>query len=305
MRKQLLSCLLCFMSILCYAHEDGNFVSSDLFASLQPGDKAALLMVHFGTTHDDTRALTIDAINQKAQEAFNNIEVREAWTSRIVIRRLKSRGINRLNPLEALKQLKADGYTHILIQSTNIIEGIEMESLRKDAESMRDDFKEIRIGNPLLYTPTDYETVIAAITNGKPKNEAIVLVGHGTYTPATAQYAMLDYMLKEKGFKNFFVGTIEGYPTFDSMLAQLNSQKTKTICLVPFMFVAGDHAKNDIADEWKTELEKKGYTVHTLLEGLGQNPAIQKIFIEHACFIAKHKKIDISDKKKAYAIAQD
>ena len=70
MRKHLLSFFLLVISLVCRAHDGENFVASDLFASLQPGDKAALLMVHFGTTHDDTRALTIDAINQKAKEAF-------------------------------------------------------------------------------------------------------------------------------------------------------------------------------------------------------------------------------------------
>lgn len=164
MRKHLLSFFLLVISLVCRAHDGENFVASDLFASLQPGDKAALLMVHFGTTHDDTRALTIDAINQKAKEAFKDVELREAWTSRIVMRRLKARGIEKLNPIEALEKLKADGYTHILIQSTNIIEGIEMESLRKDVAAMKSSFKEIRIGNPLLYTPEDYEAVIAAIT---------------------------------------------------------------------------------------------------------------------------------------------
>lgn len=49
-----------------------------MLASMKPGDKAALLMVHFGTTHDDTRALTIDAINAKAHEAFPDLEMREA-----------------------------------------------------------------------------------------------------------------------------------------------------------------------------------------------------------------------------------
>mgnify|MGYP002228090227 CR=1 FL=1 len=71
---------------------------------------------------------------------------------------------------------------------------------------------------------------------------------------------------------------------------------------MPFMFVAGDHAKNDIAGDWKEELEKKGYEVSVFMEGLGQNPDIQKIFIEHARFMAKHKMIDIVDKKKAYAV---
>ena len=61
---------------------------------------------------------------------------------------LKARGVEKLNPIEALEKLKTDGYTHVLIQSTNIIEGIEMESLRKDVATMKSSFKEIRIGNP-------------------------------------------------------------------------------------------------------------------------------------------------------------
>ena len=290
MRKHLLSFFLLVISLVCRAHDGENFVASDLFASLQPGDKAALLMVHFGTTHDDTRALTIDAINQKAKEAFKDVELREAWTSRIVMRRLKARGVEKLNPIEALEKLKTDGYTHVLIQSTNIIEGIEMESLRKDVATMKSSFN---------------EAVIAAIIKNGAKEGATLLVGHGTYTPATAQYAMLDYMLKEKGFKDYSVGTIEGYPTFDTMVAQVKANGTKKVLLMPFMFVAGDHAKNDIAGDWKEELEKKGYEVSVFMEGLGQNPDIQKIFIEHARFMAKHKMIDIVDKKKAYAVEKD
>ena len=61
---------LCNFLLLCHAHGGGNYEHSDMLASMKPGDKAALLMVHFGTTHDDTRALTIDAINAKAQAAF-------------------------------------------------------------------------------------------------------------------------------------------------------------------------------------------------------------------------------------------
>ena len=116
---------------------------------------------------------------------------------------------------------------------------------------------------------------------------------------------MLDYMLKEKGLKNYSVGTIEGYPSFDTMEAQVKANGTKKVLLMPFMFVAGDHAKNDIAGDWKEELEKKGYEVSVFMEGLGQNPDIQKIFIEHARFMAKHKMIDIVDKKKAYAVEKD
>ena len=84
---------LCNFLLLCHAHGGGNYEHSDMLASMKPGDKAALLMVHFGTTHDDTRALTIDAINAKAQAAFPELKFQEAYTSRIIIRRLKERGI--------------------------------------------------------------------------------------------------------------------------------------------------------------------------------------------------------------------
>ena len=88
MKTSLLSLLLA-VSLFCAAHEGGNFVSSDMLASMKPGEKAALLMVHFGTTHDDTRAQTIDAVNAQARKAFPDLEFREAYTSRIIIRRLK------------------------------------------------------------------------------------------------------------------------------------------------------------------------------------------------------------------------
>lgn len=115
---------------------------------MKPGDKAALLMVHFGTTHDDTRALTIDAINAKAQAAFPELKFQEAYTSRIIIRRLKERGITKLTPLDAMLKLRSEGYTHLIVQSTNIIDGVEMESLRRDVENALPFFKEIRVGTP-------------------------------------------------------------------------------------------------------------------------------------------------------------
>ena len=283
------------------ARAEGNIVESDLFGSLKEGEKAAVLVVHFGTTHEDTRAKTIDAVNNKIAEAFPGIEVREAWTSRIIMHRMKTRGLKRLSPEEALRQLKTDGYTHILIQSSNIIEGIEMESLRKDVAAQEKDFKETRISTPLLFSPGDYEAVIATITPKGIKDGAVLLVGHGTYTPNTAQYAMLDYMLKAKGFSRWSVGTIEGYPSFDDALSQIKSGSQKTIQLIPFMFVAGEHAKNDIAGDWKENLEKQGYRVDVLMEGLGQNPAIQDIIVQHARFCATHKYLDIVKKKKEYA----
>lgn len=304
----LVSCCMAFCSLCMpvYANSEGNFVQDDILQNLHSGDKIALLMVHFGTTHEDTRALTIDAINQKAREQFPQMEIREAYTSRIIMRILNKRGVRKLNPVEALAQLKAEGYTHVIVQSTNIIDGIEMESLRKDLDLMRPLFKEIRLGMPLLYSPEDYKQVIDCLAEKGQEKTFTILVGHGTYTPATAQYAMLDYMLQAEGHTDFAVGTVEGYPTFDNAISRAQAKKKiKQVQLIPFMFVAGDHAKNDIAGDMKEALEKKGYKVSVRMEGLGENPAIQQIYIDHINFIIKHKQIDIMDKKKGYANAKD
>lgn len=282
------------------AHGGGNYEHSNFFKSMRAGDKAAILMVHFGTTHDDTRSLTIDVLNDRVKQTYPNLEMREAYTSRIVIKRLADRGIIKQDPLEVLQQLQSEGYTHILIQSSTIIDGKEMESLEKNVAELKDQFKDIRIGNPLLFEPHDYEAVIAAVTKGADKNLAYVLVGHGTYDSTTAQYAMLDYMLKAKGHLNFFVGTIEGYPEYEDMLAQLQQSGLKEVVLVPFMFVAGEHAKNDIEGDWKEALEESGYNVEVKMQGLGEIKAIQDIYIDHLKFKTDHRKLDILEKKAKY-----
>ena len=213
--KYLFLVIALFIGSVCMAHSDENFIESDLFGNLGERDKAAILIIHFGTTHDDTRALTIDAINAKMKEAFPGIEVREAWTSRIILKKLKERGVERLNPAQALIQLHEQGYTHILIQSTNIIEGTEMKELRREVEGLSLNFKDIRVGNPLLYAPEDYAVVVKAITeamNQADRGGQKLLVGHGTPDPATASYAMFDYMLKAEGHPEYHVGTVEGYP---------------------------------------------------------------------------------------------
>lgn len=300
MRKTTICFVLLLTTLIAYSHGGGNYEHSDFFRSIKKGDKAAIVMVHFGSTHADTRELTIDVLNGKVKQTFPELEVREAYTSRIVIKRLGDRGIKKQNPAEALKQLHTEGYTHVLIQASTIIDGIEMESLNRDAAEAANLFKDVRVSEPLLYSPQDYEKVIEALTPGNDNNMAYIWVGHGTYDSSTAQYAMLDYMLKAKGHANCFVGTIEGYPDFEDMLNQLKASGLKKARLLPFLFVAGEHAKNDIAGEWKEALKKEGFVVDVEMKGLGENPQIQDIYISHLRFMVNHKKTDIMEKKALY-----
>ena len=267
-------------------------------------EKTAILMVHFGTTFDDTRALTIDAINEKVREQFPGIRVEEAYTSRIIIDRLKKRGVYKQTPQQALLRLAADGYTHVIVQGTNVIDGIEAEVLRNEAAMMYPFFKEIRVGRPLLYSVEDCQKVVGILTEryGKElgKKTSIVLIGHGPSTPANAIYSQIDYMFDADGYPQIHVATIEGYPTYDTTLAKLKKDKNKAVCLIPFMFVAGDHARNDIDGEWCEQLENEGFKVSTVIEGLGQIPGIQNIYIDHIKEAFNAPVQDAAQKKSSY-----
>lgn len=269
-----------------------------------PKERTAILMVHFGTTFDDTRALTIDAINEKAKERFPGITVAEAYTSRIIIDRLKRRGVSKHTPQEALLRLAADGYTHVIVQGTNVIDGIEAEVLRNEAALMAPFFQEIRVGRPLLYSVEDCQNVVGVLQerygSDLAKNTSVVLIGHGTSTPANAIYSQVDYMFAADGTPQFHVATVEGYPTYETVSAQLKSSRTRNVILVPFMFVAGDHARNDIDGEWRGQLEKEGYKVSTILEGLGQIPGIQDIYIDHIREAFQAPVLDAARQKSSY-----
>ena len=287
--------------------EEGGFVKSDFYKTMKKNDKASVLMVHFGTTFDDTRKNTIDAVNDEAKKEFPDMEVREAYTSRIIMRRLKERGIVKDNPAEALDKLAKEGYTHIIVQPTNVINGVESKTLEQQLEMYKDKFKEIRTGSALLSTPEDYKAVAEIINKEVGEladDEAVVLVGHGTHDSGNAAYPAMDYTAKSMGYK-FYVGTIEGFPEFDDVVRGLKKDNIKKVILMPFMFVAGDHANNDIAVDWKEALEKEGFIVEVKLTSLGMMEDIRKMFIDHAKFMLENKKEDMILKKLFYSTQKD
>ena len=119
---------------------------------------------------------------------------------------------------------------------------------------------------------------------GLVKDEALVLMGHGTPHHANTVYAALDYMFKDQGYNNVFVGTVEGYPKLSNVIKLIKERSFKKIHLAPLMFVAGDHALNDMSgeeDSWKACFETEGYSVECHLKGLGEYEGIRRIILRH------------------------
>ena len=257
--------------------------------------KKAILAVSFGTSHEDTRKVTIDAIEDSMRDAFPDYPVYRAWTSKMIIRKLKNRD-NIIVPTvrEAMEQMISDGITDVLVQPTPVINGIENDLMKEDALSYRDSFHSISFGDPLLTTEEDSHKVIAAIAeefSNITKKQALVFMGHGTTHFANSIYAALDYTFKDKGYHNFFLGTVEAYPSMESLKKMVKAYQPEEVVLAPFMIVAGDHAKNDMAgddpESWYSQFKDEGYEVKAVLKGLGEYKGIRRLFIDHIRAIDK------------------
>ena len=134
----------------------------------------------------------------------------------------------------------------------------------------------------------DLMNTAAALKTQMPElqeHEAVVFMGHGTHHAANAMYGALERMFEEMEMGNVLIGTVEGFPELDNVIKKLKKSKISKVTLMPLMFVAGDHAQNDMAsdeeDSWKTILTNEGFTVRSYLHGMGENAAIQSIYLQH------------------------
>lgn len=251
--------------------------------------KKAILAVSFGTSHNDTREITIDAIERDMQEAFPDYALYRAWTSKMIIKKLKERdNIHVFNVREAMEQMKKDGIADVLVQPTHVINGIENDLMKEDALAYRDDFHSISFGDPLLTSAEDNLAVIQAIAeefSDLTEDQVLVLMGHGTTHYANSIYAALDYTFKDKGYKNIFLGTVEAYPSMESLMRVVKEYNPSKVVLAPFMIVAGDHAKNDMAgdnpDSWYSQFKAAGFEVEPVIKGLGEYAGVRSLLVEH------------------------
>lgn len=273
-------------------------MEQDLFESMHDGDKAAIVAVHVGAGNAMAQQC-INRFNERLRQAYPQCDFREAWTSRKLIQQMTTNGVSYIpTPDELFSQLKKDGYTHVLIQSSNIVDGLEMQYLRYTVDASREQFKQIRLGDPLLSDASDYEQVAQATAEayGSSK-EANVLMCDGTTSTADSQYAMLDYTLRDKGFSGWFVGTANGFPSLDSLIRQLKGHKVKKVHLIPFLFTTNTQSHTALTSEWAQQLQKAGYKVTTEIHGLGDVDAIIDIFINHIRHAEKYRRYSAKEIK--------
>ena len=252
--------------------------------------KPVILVVSFGTSYNDSREATIGAIEKAIQDANPDKEVRRAFTSQIIIDKLKDRdGLEIDNVEEAFARLVKDGVKELIVQPTHVMSGFEYDDLMAVVDANRSKFQSVKVGSPLLTTDADYNAVIEAITAATAEYDdgktLITFMGHGTEHASNATYAKLQGMLTDAGKTNYCIGTVEAEPSIEDVVAAAKAGGYTRVVLEPLMVVAGDHANNDMAgdeeDSWKTILQNEGFEVVPVLRGLGQIEAIQAVYVDH------------------------
>ena len=257
-------------------------------------EKKGILIVSFGTSMPEARK-AIDTLVDAARTAYPEMEVRVAYTSNIIRRKiLKEQGLDIPTPTKALAQMNDERFTHVYVQPTHIIPGEEYEDLESVVEGFagmrgKYGFEHIALGKPLLTNAEDCNIMAGILARrfAAEKGKTIVLMGHGTPEHmAHALYSQLQIALDKARFGRFAVGTVEITPVFEDVLARVKKTGSRRVLLAPFMIVAGDHANNDLADpedpeSWFSRFKKAGYTVETSLVGIGEYPEIVKLFTEN------------------------
>lgn len=261
--------------------------SKDAAAS---GNENAILVVSFGTSYNDSRNVTIGAIESAIAEAYPDYDVRRAFTAQTVIDIVADRdNITIDNVIEALDRAVADGVKNLIVQPTHLMDGLEYADVKEELENYQDKFDSLTLADPLLIADEDFDTVVKALAEDTASYDdgktAICYMGHGTHADSNAVYAKLQEKFASAGYDNYFVGTVEAEPALDDVIAMVDKGDYDRVVLLPLMVVAGDHATNDMAGDeegsWKTEFEAAGYEVVPVLKGLGQIYPIQQLYVQH------------------------
>ena len=243
----------------------------------------------FGSSEASAQ-VSFEKIEKKTRATYPDIPVRWAYTSTIIRKKLAKQGKLLDSPEVALAKMMDEDFTHVAVQSLHTIGGDEYHDLRRTVGAFKamGGFQRIVLGYPLLATQKDMQRTVKAILTNIPgerkKTDAVVLMGHGSHHPSNAFYAALMFQLQLED-PNIFVGNVEGYPEVDLIQELLLKNKIKKAYLMPFMSVAGDHAKNDMAgdeeDSWKSILTKAGIECVPILKGTAEFDNFVAIWVDH------------------------
>ena len=245
-----------------------------------------ILVCSFGTSFNNSRAQDIGGIEKAEQAAYPDWSVRRAFTAQIIINHVEARDGEYIDNMDqALQRAVDNGVKNLIIQPTHLMHGAEYDELSEAVEGYKDKFESVKIAEPLLGEVGDDATVI-----NEDKQKVVLVVRCFPHEAVDATYDQMQTQMENLGYKNVFIGTVEGKPADTECQAVIQKVKDagyKKVVLRPLMVVAGDHANNDMAgddsDSWKSQFTDSGNfeSVDCQIAGMGEIPDIQQIYVAH------------------------
>ena len=279
-----------------------------------------ILVVSFGTSFNDSRVADIKGIEDAIAAANPDWSVRRAFTAQIIINHIQARDDEHIDNMDqALDRAVANGVKNLVVQPTHLMHGAEYDELMEAVEKYKDQFASVAVAEPLLgevgadaaAVNDDKKTVAEELTAeavktagydsleaAKEDGVAFVFMGHGTSHTAKVSYSQMQAQMKDLGYDNVFIGTVEGEPeetACEEVIKAVAEAGYTKVVLRPLMVVAGDHANNDMAgedeDSWLSQFNASGKfdSVDTQIAGLGEIKAIQDLYVAHTAAVMAEK----------------
>ena len=244
-----------------------------------PTDKAIILAT-FGSADDSIRQNIFDKLAAEI-EKFSACEVRQAFTSNFMVKKLARRGILIHTPAEEISALHAEGFKRIILLPTHLTPGEEFDNKIKPCAAA-----DVEIIPPLFSqdcaTPFD-KKIFATILDcfRKEDDENLILIGHGSPHRHNPVYENLQRLAGDE----VHIGVIEesDTPNFYAVVERLKIFRADKVVLAPLLFNGGVHVAEDIAgekDSWRSRLAEKNYKVRVIRDGLGTFENFRALYVE-------------------------
>lgn len=297
-------------------------------------ENKAIVLATFGTTVE-TALSGLLTIRQAMTAAFPHTPVKMAFTSnqirRIWHRRADDPAYLAAHPLvpadilaiqgilATIANLQDRGVDTLVVQPTHIAPAEEFHDLGayvRGLASIRtmkprwQPFKTIALGRPLLgsyHLRHPYAEDIRRVAESLAEDAALahrhgaalVYMGHGNHHfPSGGLYLEFAARMRQLYPEVLtLIATVEGFPSFDEVLAELRQHGVRRVILKPFLLVAGEHASRDLAgpeeDSWQSILRREGFEVRSVLTGLCEHPALVQILVDHAAEAAAEAGVEL------------
>lgn len=250
----------------------------------------AIIVVSFGTANLEGLEV-LEAFEEEIRESVNGkYHVCKAFTSSVLSNILFNKYgkiIPRLE--EVLFNLSNDRYKEVYIQPLHVIEGSEYSNIEKTIKEYDYSFSKITLGNVLMSNKDgnlkeSCNLIVNTMEDNLMKTDNIVLVGHGSKTINTDAYNILKGVFIEHGYKNVYIGTLEGEIRREDVITELLKDNIKNITLAPVLMLPGNHIKKDIFGEcnsWKASIKEHNINVTSSKKALLEYKEIREYYINN------------------------